>query len=236
MNSDLKIMDLNVKVNVPLVEQVYGDLISPSAKIIGNNLAKICEATFNAFPIAKIHLCNCSRKVLEILSNKINNIREENLQIPDTHLFMKSIECLQYRDDKDLITQMFINLITNECDKTKAEKVHPALIEILNKMSKEEAMYLYKNKSMLSFGSCVYPIMLCNDFDSGETVQNLINSEEFKVLSNLSSYGLLSNQYAIPKEPSFTDEQLEFPFIQNNLLFLLLENIPDNLELEINEK
>ena len=223
-------MDLNVKVNAPLLEQLYGDLISPSANIIGNNLAKICEATFNIFPIAKIHLCNCSKKVLEILSNKINNIREENLQIPDTNLFMKSIECLQYRDDKDLITQMFINLITNECDKTKAEKVHPALIEILNKMSKEEAMYLYKNRDILSSGCCGSPIMCYNDLDSGETVQNLVNSEEFKVLSNLSSYGLLSNQVATKMEPSFTDEQLQFPFIRNNLLFLLLECLPDNLE------
>ena len=223
-------MDLNVKVNVQLLEQVYGDLISPSFKIIGNDLAKICEATFNIFPIAKIHLCNCSKKVLEILSNKINNIREENLQIPDTHLFMKSIECLQYRDDKDLITQMFINLITSECDKTKADKVHPALIEILNKMSKEEAMYLYKKRDILSSGCCGSPIMCYNDLDSGETVQNLVNSEEFKVLSNLSSYGLLSNQVATKMEPSFTDEQLQFPFIRNNLLFLLLECLPDNLE------
>ena len=223
-------MDLNVKVNAPLVEQVYGDLISPSAKIIGNNLAKICEATFNVFPIAKIHLCNCSRKVLEILSNRINNIKDENLQIPDTHLFMKSIECLQYRDDKDLITQMFINLITNECDKTKAEKVHPALIEILNKMSKEDAIYLYKYNSILSSDSIGSILASYNDFDSGETVQNYVNSEEFKALSNLSSYGLLSNQFAIPRAPRFTDEQLSFPFIRNNLLFLLLENIPNDLE------
>ena len=223
-------------INLKIIEKAYDDLVSPSAKIIGNNLAKICEATFNAFPIAKIHLCNCSRKVLEILSNKINNIREENLQIPDTHLFMKSIECLQYRDDKDLITQMFINLITNECDKTKAEKVHPALIDILNKMSKEEAMYLYKHKSTFSSGSCGGQIIVYNDFDSGETVEDMINSEEFKVLSNLSSYGLLSNQYAIPKRPRSTNEQLRFPFIKNNLLFLLLENIPNNLELETNEK
>ena len=181
--------------------------------------------------VGKKLLCNASPKVRETLFNRLNNVKNEgNLQIPDTHLFMKSIECLQYRDDKDLITQMFINLITNECDKTKAEKVHPALIEILNKMSKEEAMYLYKNRDMLLSGCCGSSIMCCNDIDSGETVQNLVNSEEFKVLSNLSSYGLLSNQVATKMEPSFTDEQLQFPFIRNNLLFLLLECLPDNLE------
>jgi len=226
-------MDLNVKVNVPLVEQVYSDLISPSAKIIGNNLAKICEATFNVFPIAKIHLCNCSRKALEILSNKINNIREENLQIPDTHLFMKSIECLQYRDDKDLITQMFINLITNECDKTKAEKVHPALIDILNKMSKEEAMYLYKNKDRL------FSIRGSISVNYDKNTEKLIKETyAYKILENLSSYGLLGSGIGIDDEIAAPGENVKChtQFNKNNLVFLLLECLPDNLELETNEK
>ena len=223
-------MDLNLKI----IEKVYDDLVSPSAKIIGNNLAKICEKTFNIFPIAKIHLCNCSRKVLEILSNKINNIREENLQIPDTHLFMKSIECLQYRDDKDLITQMFINLITNECDKTKAEKVHPALIEILNKMSKEEAIFLLKEKeNMLSnkFGNI-------SMYYTKDNEKEKRSSKQYKILENLSCYGLLCSPLHLgePFVKATPNGNLCSQFNMTNLLFLLLENIPDNLESEINEK
>ena len=63
-------MDLNVKVNVPLVEQLVplveqlcGDLLRPSAKVIGDNLAKM----FQSIPVAGLYLFNCSKKVLEIL-------------------------------------------------------------------------------------------------------------------------------------------------------------------------
>lgn len=222
-------MDLNLKI----IEKLYDDLASPSAKIIGNNLAKILEVTFNVFPIAKIYLCNCSRKVLEMLSNKIDNIREVNLQILDTHLFMKSIECLQYRDDKDLITQMFINLITNECDRTKAEKVHPALIEILNKMSKEEAMYLYTNKNRL------FSIRGNINVNYKTNTEKLIKeTDEYKILENLSSYGLLGSPIDFSDEIAApgTNVKCHTQFHKNNLVFLLLKNIPDNLELEINDK
>lgn len=212
---------MGINANIPL-QEAYNDLISPSAKIIGNNLAKICEKTFNIFPTAKIHLCNCSKKVLKQLSNKINNIGKENLQIPDTHLFMKSIEYLQYRDDKDLITQMFINLITNECDKTKAQKVHPALIEILNKMSKEEAMYLYKNKEKLSSGGGKF------SYDNARQE----SKSDGQILLNLLSYGLLAHRTS----GIWSRDYNTFLYVNTPLLFLLLENIPNNLELEINEK
>ena len=118
-------------------------------------------------------------------------------------------------------------------NETKAEKVHPALIEILNKMSKEEAMYLYTNKDRL-FSTRGY----INVHYETNTQQLIKETYEYKILENLSSYGLLGSPIDISDELAApgTNVKCHARFNKNNLVFLLLENIPDNLELEINDK
>lgn len=144
-----------------LANKVYDDGLSKPTKVIGNGLS-MCLNFLGSIvsPVMYEYIQNAEYKKKEIdikLSNKYNSIPEDKRVNPRMNIMGPAVELLKYNLDENHIKDIFVNIMSNEMNSEKQEKVLPSYIEIVRQLSKKDALILkslyelYKSKGKFQF-------------------------------------------------------------------------------------
>lgn len=125
---------------------LYDDVAKPAIQTSKNALgfcSQFIVSGIKPFMYSKIK--ECEYKIKEIdkrLEKKYNHILDENKTEPRTNILGPAVDVLKYNLEEEHIKEMFINLISNDMDKSKRSKVLPSYIEIVKQLSKDDANFL----------------------------------------------------------------------------------------------
>lgn len=130
--------------------KIYDDVISPSAKKVGESIWDIiCLITSITLPIK--YLNNYTnlvfQKNIHKLESRLETVEEKNIIsiLPD--IWVPVLEKLTYTSCEK-ISDMFIELLKKASNKEEISEVHPKYINIVSSLAEDEALileYFYKN-------------------------------------------------------------------------------------------
>ncbi|PXV67338.1 uncharacterized protein DUF4393 [Dysgonomonas alginatilytica] len=135
------------------INEVYKDLFKPSMKKAGEALAVVMDsATLILLPL---RLLNERSKVyfqknIEKYSEKINAVEGLTLTEVPQHIGLPIIEKLTYLNQEDL-SNAFINLLAKASFEETLIFIHPAYLDILNRISTDEAIILSEIKDCIPY-------------------------------------------------------------------------------------
>lgn len=131
-----------------LVNKVYDDGLSNPVKVLGDGLTMCLSfigARFSPMMYEYIQNAEYKKKEIDIkLQKKYENILEENRVNPRMNILGPAVDILKYNLDEEHIKEIFINLLSNEMNKDKQDKVLPSYIEIVKQLSSSDANLLKK--------------------------------------------------------------------------------------------
>ena len=126
------------------VPNVYSDLIQPSVKKVGEAL----EIVFDYFPTLllplKLHNEKCKfnfQKRLAEYKDKIESIPNEKICKVNPEIGVPIIEQLIYITD-DEIADLFTTLLTKASSIDTINQAHPGFIQLINRLSRDEALII----------------------------------------------------------------------------------------------
>lgn len=124
---------------------VYQDTLQPAAKEVGKSLQVVAKTVNIALAPVKALVWGYE-KIEEFIttkvSEKLQNIPEENINTPPIEIAGPAIEALRYSGHDINIRELYANLLANSMDKNTVHKVHPGFVEILKNLNSDEALLL----------------------------------------------------------------------------------------------
>lgn len=128
--------------NDSLINKTYDDVIHPAAKNIGT-AAGTLTSTLNVLlaPItwAVYGFDIIDKKVKSKMLDKLSNVPLENLSSPEPNIVIPAYEALRYSLDKEILKDMYVNLITSSMINDVKEDAHPAFVEVIKQLSPFDA-------------------------------------------------------------------------------------------------
>lgn len=76
------------------------------------------------------------------ISNKVQDIDEENLVEPKSSIAGPAMQALTYAHEEPSLKDMYISLLASAMNKENADEAHPSFVEIIRQLSAEEAKEL----------------------------------------------------------------------------------------------
>ena len=144
-----------VKAGVNVLGQFYLDLAQPSVKALGQALAIVFELCPNS--LLSLRLWTEKRKSnfakrLNEYKDKLEQIPEEKRCEVETQIGTPIVERLTYTTN-DEIADLFTTLLANASNIDTVNRAHPAFIDIIGRMTPDEARILsaLKGESYLPF-------------------------------------------------------------------------------------
>ncbi len=144
---DIKSETVNKAID-KLVEPVYNDTVKPAIDTTKNALGFCSQFILSGIkPFMYSRIKECEYKIKEIdkkLEEKYNKIPDENKTEPRTNILGPAVDVLKYNleEAQEYIQEMFINIISNDLDKSKQSKVLPSYIEIIRQLNPDDAKFL----------------------------------------------------------------------------------------------
>lgn len=77
-----------------------------------------------------------------LITKKVSEIPEKNLQEPATNIVGPALEASKYYIDEEIIREMFANVIAASMDDRRSGKVHQSFVEIIKQLSPLDAQNL----------------------------------------------------------------------------------------------
>lgn len=152
-----EIVDL-VKATPNILGQVYGDLAQPSVKAVGNALGTVFE--FSTSFLLPVKLLNEKFKLN--FARRLNEYKEKLEQIPEEkqcevhpQIGTPIIEKLSYTTN-DEIADMFTTLLANASNVDMVNTAHPSFVNMIERMSPDEARLLSYLKGKEDIQYCVF--------------------------------------------------------------------------------
>ena len=190
-----EIVDL-VKATPNILWQVYGDLAQPSVKAVGNALGTVFE--FSTSFLLPVKLLNEKFKLN--FAKRLNEYKEKLEQIPEgkqcvvhPQIGTPIIEKLSYTTNEE-IADLFTTLLANASNIDMVNTAHPSFVNMIERMSPDEARLLKFLKSQSEILYCTFN----GDNKNGEGYRTLADHVtlldklvEFQFPNNLNAY--LSN-------------------------------------------
>lgn len=131
----------NLKDIIP-AGKLYDDLLSPSMKQIGQSLESVTKTA--KFLLAPIEYAAAYRERWERYLQKVaDNVKEENLIEGNPCIVVPTLEGMTLVEEDSILSEHFINLLSNSIDKTKQDLAHPAFPNLIKQLSKDEAVILF---------------------------------------------------------------------------------------------
>lgn len=131
----------DIKSIVPL-DKVYEDALSPAMKQIGKSLESVAKTS--RFLLAPIDYLAAQHDRWERYLKKVSEkVKEENLIEGHPQIVIPTLEGLSLTYENTLLSELFINLLSNSIDKTKQDLAHPAFPNIIRQLSHDEAVILF---------------------------------------------------------------------------------------------
>lgn len=147
-----------VKATPNILGQVYGDLAQPSVKAVGNALGTVFE--FSTSFLLPVKLLNEKFKLN--FTKRLNGYKEKLEQIPEEkqcevhpQIGTPIIEKLSYTTN-DEIADMFTTLLANASNVDMVNTAHPSFVNMIERMSPDEARLLSYLKGKEDIQYCVF--------------------------------------------------------------------------------
>ena len=155
MNKD--IVDL-VKATPNILGQVYNDLAQPSVKAVGNALGTVFE--FSTSLLLPVKLLNDKFKLnftkrLDEYKEKLEHIPEEKQCEVHPQIGTPIIEKLSYTTNEE-ISDLFTTLLANASNIDMVNTAHPSFVNMIERMSPDEARILNFIKGKEDIEYCVF--------------------------------------------------------------------------------
>ena len=200
-----------VKASSNVLCQFYQDLAQPSVKAMGQALSTVFELCPNS--LLSLKLWTEKRKLN--FAKRLNEYKEKLEQIPeekrievDTQIGTPIVEKLTYTTN-DEIADLFTTLLANASNKDTVNRAHPAFIDIIGRLSEDEARLIQYFQDVIEIPYCSFRGMDKNGIGFITLVDHA-TLLPFKVsldfpknisayLSNLISLGILSDENGLFK-------------------------------------
>lgn len=203
-----------VKATPNILGQVYGDLAQPSVKAVGNALGTVFE--FSTSFLLPVKLLNEKFKLN--FEKRLNEYKEKLEQIPEDkqcevhpQIGTPIIEKLSYTTNEE-IADLFTTLLANASNVDMMNTAHPSFVNMIERMSPDEARLLKYLKGETDIQYCVFNADLLSG-DGFVTLLDRVTIIEDEVelffpqnikayLSNFVSIGILKDmraQYRLDK-------------------------------------
>jgi len=124
---------------------VYEDAVQPAAKEIGKALGTIAKTVNVALaPVSALVWGYDQIKdfVDNKVSEKLQNVPEENIVTPPPHVAGPALESLRYTGSIEELKELYANLIASSMDSATTQEAHPSFVEIIKQLSSDEAKLL----------------------------------------------------------------------------------------------
>ena len=158
------------------VEKAYDDVASPAAKQVGSALESTAKAA--RWILAPIdYLAAQNNRYQNYLERISEKVPEENLIEGHPQIIGPALDGLKYIPEEDIISELFVNLLSRAIDKERVNEAHPAFTQIINQLSPDEAVLIYH----LSKKSYEYLTYAAYNADSNTFSPREVRSNQFPV-------------------------------------------------------
>lgn len=124
---------------------IYQDALQPAAKEIGKALRTVAK-TVNVALAPVSALVWGYDQIKEFVDNKVTeklqNVPEENIVTPPPHVAGPALESLRYTGSIDELKELYANLLASSMDSATTKDAHPSFVEIIKQLSSDEAKLL----------------------------------------------------------------------------------------------
>ena len=125
------------------IEKAYDDVASPAAKQVGSALESTAKAA--RWLLAPIdYLAAQNNRYQNYLERISEKVPEENLIEGHPQIIGPALDGLKYIPEEDIISELFVNLLSRAIDKERVNEAHPAFTQIINQLSPDEAVIIYE--------------------------------------------------------------------------------------------
>lgn len=189
-----------------LTGKVYDDVIHPSAKTTGeilNFIPRSIKVLLQCWEKWIINGEESIRLTSEAIKQKIEAIPEDRLTEPEAYIVVPAIQQLGYSYSSEELRELYANLIVSSMDTEKKEQVHPAFVDILKKLTPDEAKIIqfFKGKGFIEYVDIIREDNQSQGFITIHKHQTLLcdfvclsnPTNELMYLENLISLGILKD-------------------------------------------
>ena len=130
---------------------MYDDVIHPSAKTTGeilNFIPRSIKVLLQGLEKWIINGEESIRLTSKAIEQKIEAIPKDRLIEPEAYIVVPAIQQLGYSYSSEELRELYANLIVSSMDTEKKEQVHPAFVDILKKLTPDEAKIIQYLKGM----------------------------------------------------------------------------------------
>lgn len=130
-----------------VVEKVYDDLASSPAKELGKvgvDVVKTLRLFLAPLQIAAAYQDRLARTAARIA----NRVPEDRRIAPPPQVIGPALEHMKFLEEDNPLWQMFEELLTSSVDAKSITKVHPSFAHLISQLSRDEAMILYRLRSV----------------------------------------------------------------------------------------
>lgn len=125
-----------------IVKRTYKDGASGAVKQVGALATDLVKGA--RFILAPVQYMAHFQDRLEAYFERVSNSIPEDQQVPPSpSLLLPLLEKLKYQDEQDILTSLYIELLTRACDKERVNEAHPAFINIIPQLSSDEAKIIF---------------------------------------------------------------------------------------------
>jgi hypothetical protein len=124
---------------------IYQDALQPAAKEIGKALGTVARTVNIALaPVSALVWGYDQIKdfVDNKVSEKLENVPEENIVTPPPHVAGPALESLRYTGSIEELKELYANLLASSMDSATTRDAHPSFVEIIKQLSSDEARLL----------------------------------------------------------------------------------------------
>ncbi len=123
-------------------EKIYNDGLSGAVSETGEALTDIAK-TVRLFT-APFQIAAAYQDRLRLwIARVVRNVPEERRIKAPARIAGPVFEELRYLDDKDVIAEMYLNLLSKAIDKERINDAHPAFVKIIGHLCPDEALILH---------------------------------------------------------------------------------------------
>lgn len=170
------------EIAIGLAKDVYNDagkaIVKPTGELVGilPRVIKAALAPVEKWVLQREYNIEETKKLLE---EKLKSVPAENIQPPDAHIAVPTIQYISYCMDNAELRNMYANLLAKSMNVVVRDGVHPGFVEIIKQLSPDEAKIL----RYLSENPTIPTIILRRENKRGEGVD---------IIKNFSNIGELS--------------------------------------------
>lgn len=132
---------------------VYQDVAQPALQEVGKGLATIAKTVHVALAPVSALVWGFDRirdYVHERVTEKLKNIPPDKIVSPSPSIAGPALEALRYSGHDADLRELYANLLATSMNARKAQKAHPAFVEILKQLTSDEAKlvrWVHQNKA-----------------------------------------------------------------------------------------